>query len=186
MLLGRWGNSICLGMNLGTMRCTEFTNPKKPAIYCSHMSVPYWVRREYQMRCPLLPEDFKGILPSHHRSCDQSQCTRVGRLSEQVLAQYKDHTYHIKKVELEWRLPHEGVGQSPVFYNFDTPWFLIPHSFTHTQCSHFSRDTINATSAISVKSLYEALSSQKIHSNRTQSLMDQIEFHCSTHLYNII
>jgi membrane associated rhomboid family serine protease len=39
-----------------------------------------------------------------------------------------------------------SVGQSPLFYTFDTPWFLIPHSFIHFQCSHFSRDMINATS----------------------------------------
>jgi len=65
---------------------------------------------------------------------------------------------------------------------------LIPNSiFLHSySCSHFSPDTINATSATSVKSPYDALSSPKIHSSRTPFLMDQIGFHCSTHFYNII
>ena len=130
------------GIKRPTALCTIW-RPKKPTVS------PERACRRYSYSWD--ESDMSSLKTSwrrHHKECPV-RYSDVGESCSASMSEFHQAAY----------IGHT-VGQSPLFYTFDTPWFLIPHSYTHIQCSHFSCDTMNATSATSVKSLYDTLLSE--------------------------
>ena len=87
------------------------------------------------------------------------------------------------------------VGQSPLFYIFDTPWFLIPHSSTDTPIlisNHViisNPDTITSSNQCKCNkrrnAIRRTIEPKDILKPNTLSWIKSV-FHCFTHFYNII